>query len=74
MEQDDSIIKEGWLHKKSPSGFAGMHLWQKRYCVLTSKGLTYFKEKGKMETANTILVCNMVNTRYEPQKRKGNFV
>lgn len=36
---------QGYLHKKSPRGFLGKHMWQRRFFVLEKDALAYFKDK-----------------------------
>ncbi len=39
---------QGYLHKKSPSGIFGRHLWQKRWVTLDGECMAYWKEKKEM--------------------------
>lgn len=36
---------QGYLEKKSPKGFFGKHLWQRRFFVLEAGNLSYHKDK-----------------------------
>jgi hypothetical protein len=40
-----ACVKQGFLLKKSPTGFLGKHKWQKRYFRLYADVLQYFKEE-----------------------------
>jgi hypothetical protein len=47
------VLFQGYLHKKSPKGLFGKHLWQRRFFVLepgiggTGGTLLYYKDKGE---------------------------
>ncbi len=36
--------RRGWLKKKSPDGFMGIHLWQSRYVTVTNSEIRYYRD------------------------------
>ncbi len=47
----DPVTFQGYLQKKSPRGFLGKHIWQRRFFVLEKGGLQYYKDKSKWASA-----------------------
>lgn len=67
------IIKEGFLHKKSPKGIKGFRQWQKRYFVIDTKNIRYYKGfDGKpVGFGGDIPLLEIQNVEFLPDRRIG---
>jgi hypothetical protein len=71
MSSSNTIMMEGWIQKKSPSGLAGFHVWQKRWCLLKKESLQYFKEQRGKVPQGTMAFNQISSVALVPASKKA---
>lgn len=70
-QKTDSVYKESYIYKKSPSGLKGFRKWHKRWVRVDKRAIRYYKNKKDEEPLGTILLRDIVDVEYLPKKRIG---
>lgn len=70
-----SVLHQSWLKKKRPKGLSKLKSWQKRYCLLTSIGIYYFRSEEdaslRRYPAGSLPLEQISSVRLQPWKHQG---